>query len=54
MDNLWSFLYQTLAVSVTAAVLLIAKWLFLSLVLSPRMPGRSGVVFDGCVRLFWR
>ena len=35
MDNLWSFLYQTLAVSVAAAVLLIAKWLFLDK-LSPR------------------
>ena len=35
MDNLWSFLYQTLAVSVAAAVLLIAKRLFLDK-LSPR------------------
>lgn len=29
MANLWAFLYQTLTLSVTAAVLLIAKRLFL-------------------------
>ena len=35
MANLWAFLYQTLTLSVTAAVLLVAKRLFLDK-LSPR------------------